>query len=280
MSGSIVRAGTVLGLVLVWGLAAWGLAASASPLAGQQHEHEAEPPEPMAGMHARMHAMMQAEGEPAFVEVSAEASVEVPADRAHVRFAVETEAADAAGATNQNAERMDAMLRALRDLQIPGTEIETSGYSLHPVYSRPEPGDTRTIESYRALNHVEVTLDDVEAVGRVIDAGVGAGANRVAGISFEATRTRAARLDALRSAVEKAREEAETIAVAMGVPLGPPLEVRGGAEAPPPVNYRAAMFEAARVDVETPVEPGKQSVSASVTIRYGLRTGRTGQAGG
>lgn len=205
---------------------------------------------------------------PPVIQVSANAAVDVPADRAHVRFAVETQAPSAAEATGENADRMDAVIRALRRLEVPGMEIETSGYQLNPVYNRPERGATATIEGYRALNHVEVTLGDVEAVGRVIDVGVTSGANRVAGLGFEATDTRAARLEALEMAVQKAREEAQTMADALGVALGAPLEVRGGAETPGPVRLSYARAEMMQAQATTPVEAGEHTVRASVTVKY------------
>lgn len=212
------------------------------------------------------------EAGPAFVEVSAVGRVDATTDRAVVRFAVETEATDAAEASQENARRMDAVLQAVRELGVEGTELETSGYQLSPIYRRPAQGGTQEIAGYRAQNFVEVTLDDVDAVGRVIDAAIGAGANRIAGLTFTARDTRPARLEALRIAVERAREEAETMAAALGVPLGPPLEVRTGGETDPPRPMMMRM-EAAQADVSTPIEAGDQTVTAHVTVRYRLQTG-------
>ncbi|MGD2071394.1 MAG: SIMPL domain-containing protein [Gemmatimonadota bacterium] len=212
-----------------------------------------------------------------FLEVSGTAQVSVPADRARIRFAVETRAPTAAEATGQNADRMDAVVGALRGLDLEGARLETSGYQLTPVYRRPERGgEQQVIDAYRALNHVELTVDDVDAVGRALDAGIEAGANRVAGLSFEARDTDEARLEAVRAAVAKARQEAQAMAGALGLPLGPPLEVRGGAQVPTPprpvayMRMDAAMEQAA----PTPVEPGEQTVTASVTIKYRLQVER------
>jgi len=219
-----------------------------------------------------MRGMMMQAQDPAFVEVSANAEVSVPVDRGTIRFAVETQAPSAGEASTQNATKMDAVLAALRELGVEGLTLETSGYQLQPVYRRPDETGTREIAAYRALNHVVARTDEIDGLGRIIDAGVGAGANRVAGITFEATDTRAARLDALRQAVEKARAEAEVMAQALGTPLGEALEVRGGADRPRPVPMMARM-EAAQAAPDTPIEPGSQTVSASVTVRFRLGEG-------
>jgi len=104
-----------------------------------------------------------------------------------------------------------------------------------------------------------------------LDSGIAAGANRVINLQFQAGDTRDARHEALREAVRTAREEAETIAEAMGVVLGPPLEVRGGATpGEPRVLARAAMMEE-MAGATTPIEAGRQTVSANVTIVYQIR---------
>lgn len=213
-----------------------------------------------------------ADPEAGFIQVSGNAQVDVPADRAHVVFAVETEAPDARAAVERNATLMDAVLSALRDLEAPGLDLETRGFQLQPQYQRSQ-GEMPRIRAYRALNHVAVTVDDVEAVGRIIDGAVGAGANRIASLSFEARDTRAARMEALRMAVQEARRQAETMAEALGLPLGPPLEVNGGSNPNPPRPLPMARMEMAQAAPSTPVEAGDQTVSASVTIKYRLGGG-------
>lgn len=206
------------------------------------------------------------------LEVSGSAEVRVPADRARITFAVETEDSTAGGAAAENARRMEAAIAALRDAGVEGLEIETRGYALQPRYRRPDGPGSREIDGYRARNLVVVTVPEVDAVGRLIDTAVGGGANRVTSLAFEAADTEPARLEALRRAVERARREAEAVAGALGVELGPALEVRTEARsARPQVRFRAeAAFQAPAPD--TPVEPGEQTVEATVTIRYRLGT--------
>lgn len=206
--------------------------------------------------------------EAGFVQVSGTADVSVPADRAHVLFAVETEAQDARSAVRMNAASMEAVIAALRGSGVEGLDLETSGFDLQPQYER-GPGEVTRIRAYRAQNHVSVTLDDVEAVGRVIDAATEAGANRVASLRFEARETDQPRLEALRLATEDARQQAEILAATLGLPLGPPLEVHVSSQRTPPVAF-AGMEMAMRAGPATPVEAGDQTVSASVTIKYRL----------
>lgn len=202
------------------------------------------------------------------IQVSGQAQIRVPADQVRVSFAVETEASTAAEATSRNADLMDSVIGALRAEGTPQVDIQTFGYELRPEYEvdRNAPG-TRTISGYRVLNNISVTLHDLQATGELLDRAIQAGANRISNLQFSASDTRQARLQALGEAVASAREQAEAIASAMGVGLGPALEVQGGANAPNPRTMPGIMLRAA-AEVTTPVEAGEQMVTANVTITY------------
>lgn len=205
------------------------------------------------------------------LQVTGQSQILVPADRVRISLTVETEGSSAADATAENARRMEAVMAEIRSLGISGLEIETFGYSLRPEYEVSREGTgTRAISGYRVQNNIRVTLPDVEATGRVMDRGIGAGANRIADLQFEASDTREARLEALREAVANAQEQAAAIASAMGVRLGIALEVQGGASAPSPRTPGGMMLRAA-AESTTPVEAGDQRVSASVTITYRIQ---------
>ncbi len=211
-----------------------------------------------------------AETDKGTIQVTGQAQILVPADRVSISFGVETEAESARTASALNAERMDEVIGAVRRSGVEGLRIETFGYSLNPEYRTPNRGDPsqRTISGYRATNNIRVILPDVGAAGEILDTAIGAGANRVLTLQFEASDTREARLEALREAVGVAQEEAQTIADAMGVTLGPPLEVRGGASpGEPRVLARAAVMDE-MAGIRTPIEAGRQTVSASVTVLF------------
>jgi uncharacterized protein YggE len=207
------------------------------------------------------------------LQVTGQAQITVPADLVRISFTVETEGASAGEATEENAGLMDAVIGAIRSMDLPGLDIETFGYTLRPEYRVSREGTgTRTISGYRVENNIRIELPDVDAAGDVLDRAVEAGANRVANLQFVASDTRAARLRALREAVSNAREQAEAIASAMGVELGIALEVQGGASAPNPRSPGGIMLRAS-AETATPVEAGDHLVTASVSITYRILEG-------
>lgn len=215
---------------------------------------------------------------PPVIRVAAAATVEVEPDRARLTVAVETRADSARQAAADNARRTEAVLRALRRLGISGEAVRTAGYQLQPVYERPpRPGPDGTREprlvGYRAVNSVEATVDSLPLVGTAIDAAIGAGANRVAGLHFELRNPEAPRREALSRAVETARARAEAAAAASGARLGPVMEIVILEDRPIPLRARALDVAAAEMAAETPVEPGILTVTETVTVVWRLEEG-------
>ena len=216
--------------------------------------------------------------------VNATAQVRRAPDRAVISLAVETVAPTAAEATRQNADRMSAVIEAVRRLGIDRSMIQTRRVELMPQYERDrmrperpmeqmEPREPRIV-GYIAVNQVVVTTDDVALVGRVVDAGVEAGANRVTGIHFQLREPETAYHEAVRLAVQRARREAEVVAAALGEPLGPALNVTTSSfyPVPPPAPMMRDMAMEQAAAMPTPVEPGELDVQATVSITFRIGT--------
>ena len=205
------------------------------------------------------------------VTVRGEAEVSAPPDRAVVQLGAETQSETAAVAQNQINSVMKAVLEEVRKAGVPNAALQTSNLELTPVYSNPRPdGTEQRIVAYRASNVVRVQLDDLSLVGKVIDAGLHAGANRVQGISFTLKNQGPTQAEALDQAVHEARTKADAIARALGQRLGPVLEViEEGARVRPPVPMMAMRVASS----PTPVESGQVEVQGSVTVRYALIAG-------
>lgn len=213
---------------------------------------------------------------PPTLHVSAEATVKRAPDVAVIQLAVETQAESAGEAGDENARRMDAVLAAIRGAGVSESQIRTRRLELQPRYDQRRDQETREIVAYRAVNQVTVRLEDVEATGEVVDAAVRAGANRVSGIHFELSDTQAAYHEALREAIAQARAEAEVAASALGLRLGPPIQVSTGGFRPPSPQamFRAtAGLQADRIEsMPPPVQPGEVEVAANVSIIWRLES--------
>jgi uncharacterized protein YggE len=232
------------------------------------------------------------------LSVSSTATTEVRPDQLSVTIGVETNGTSAQDAVLQNSNLTAQVIAAVRGLGIDENRIETSSYSVLPIYQYiqplqpcieiypPPPGcETRQeIIGYRATNTVTVTLDvpflrmvtpptpDVGA-GQVIDAAVRAGANRVDGILFfiSPDRQQEIRNTLIGDAIANARQRANIAAEALD------MAVTGVESATiNPIDFpifsvdlrEASAAGAASVSAPTQILPGQQEVSTTVSVVF------------
>jgi uncharacterized protein len=213
--------------------------------------------------------------QPRTLHVTAQGMIEREPEQGVVLLAVESEAANARAAADENATRMTQLVAALRGAGIPDRRIRTLSYELRPEYSRDTPRNEQPqrIVGYRAVNMVQVTVDTVARMGGIIDTAIGAGANRVASVSFRLRDPHAAHLEAVALAIRNARREADAVAEAAGERLGPPLNINtGGYNAPPPPMpmYARGGDMLQEMAMSTPVETGTLTIVAMVNVVYTL----------
>lgn len=205
---------------------------------------------------------------PCEVSVVGVGEMAVEPDRAQVVLGAVFEA-DTAGEAQHRVNRvLGQIIEDVRELEIEGTLIQTASISIQPVYDRPRNQAPR-VKGYRASNTVSVQVDDISQIGRVMDVGVAREANQGYGVTFMLQDRAAAERDAMRLAVDTARQKAEVIASALD--RGSMRVVRvteQGAEPPRPVMQRGVESMAMRsMDAApTPVEGGKITVRAQVTM--------------
>jgi uncharacterized protein len=205
--------------------------------------------------------------QPPSLHVSARGEVRVQPDRATVQVAVETRAANAAAAASQNAAIQQRVIAAIRALGIAAEQISTTGYNVFPDY-RYDPARQPQLIGYRVNNTVSVEVRNIDQVGPVLDAALGAGANSISGLRFYASTAEAARRDAMARAVQSARLDAEALARAAGGTLGELLEASVGAYYMPPPQPMMERMAAAAAPADTPISPGEQTVAVDVSTRW------------
>ena len=201
--------------------------------------------------------------------ISAEGRSEAAPDMASVALGVTTRGANAAAALAANAQRMDALMRALRGAGVAERDIQTSNVSVSPQYAYEE-GEAPRVTGYEANNTVNAKVRNLDNLGRTIDAAVGAGGNTVNGVSF-AHQNPDEQLDAARrDAAAGARRRADLYAAAFGLRVERVIAISesGGYAPPMPMMYEARMAADAAA---TPIAPGELTTSVSVNVTYELR---------
>jgi len=96
------------------------------------------------------------------------------------------------------------------ELGIEEDNIKTVTYSVSTNYD----WEARTVKGYRVTNTIQITVEDIDMVGKVIDTAAAAGANNIQGISFGISDEEAETLanDAYVLALQNAQAKADLIA--------------------------------------------------------------------
>src|ERR1700752_619824 len=123
--------------------------------------------------------------EPPLITVLGSGTAAGRPDTAEVSAGVVTQAPTAAQALAQNNAGMEKGIKAVTAMGIADKEIQTTHVSVVPQRRQgrqePQPPD---IVGYQVSNQVKIKVRDLAAVGRLLDALVGQGANVLGGISF------------------------------------------------------------------------------------------------
>jgi uncharacterized protein YggE len=116
------------------------------------------------------------------ISLTGSGSASAQSDQATVDLGVQITSESANDAIRENAEKMTYIIEAIKALGISEDDIVTTSYSVYPQYDWTEKG--RIFRGYTVTNLVQITINDLEIVGDVIDAAADAGANQINGISF------------------------------------------------------------------------------------------------
>ena len=208
--------------------------------------------------------------QPPFIAASAVGETRITPDRAMLNVAVESHAETAAAAGADNAVKQKRVIDAVKAAGVPAAQIRTAGYNVSPEYGQ-QRDKAPKVSGYRAYNTIQIEIRDIDAVGKVIDAALGAGATILGSLGLYASNTDPARRESLQKAVAKARAEGEAAASAAGGSLGALLELTIEPYGIPQPLMRSVMATAAvsgYPQAPTPIETGEIIVAAVVRVRW------------
>ena len=203
------------------------------------------------------------------LEISATGeSVRVP-DVAIVSAGVQTRAATARAALQQNAAQMERVRAALKRAGIEDRDIQTSNISLNPEYRYVENQPPR-LTGYTASNQVSVRFRDVARTGDILDALVAEGANQINGPTLTIDKPEAALDEARTKAIAAGRARAEVYARSLGMRVVRLLSVSesGGGYSPP---QPFVMMEARAQAASTKIDPGEQKLQVALSMVFELQ---------
>ncbi len=180
-----------------------------------------------------------------------------------ISLGVSTTSASAQSALDENNRLATDLIAVIKDSGVAPEDLQTSQLSINPSYD-----DKGAVTGYQVNNMVTATLRDITKAGALIDAaGKAAGdAVRVQQLAFSIDDDSTLRANARADAVRRAQAQAQQLAEAAGVALGPLHSITEA-----PLNnsrvYAAEMVTDAAAGA-VPIEAGSQELTVSVQVVF------------
>jgi uncharacterized protein YggE len=188
-------------------------------------------------------------------------------DTVSMTIGITTENPNVQQALKQNSAAASQLIDALRQLGLSDKQIETSSFTIYPKYDYSEGKSTLT--GYEVQHLFNITVQDVKQAGEVYAAAVANGANVARNLQFQLQNADLYYQEALKAAVQNAKEKAYTIARSLKVSLqDTPIEVVEETLAP---VYESSFDKKTAVlgaSAAPPIEAGEESIMAKVKMVF------------
>lgn len=211
---------------------------------------------------------------PRLASVTGQGEVTALPDMAQVTLGVEARKPTLAEARGQVSTTIERLLALTRELGIEPKHVDSSQLQVQPDYRWNEKDRQRVLLGYVVSRQVNVDLRDLDKLGTLMERAVSAGANQVHGARLDSSRRKELEREALTAAVADARQDAETLARAAGVKLGPVYRLEASSDGPP-VFYAKAMASApmdvAAEAAAATYEVAEMKFTASVNAQWELQ---------
>jgi uncharacterized protein len=199
------------------------------------------------------------------IKVKGEGEIAVQPDTASVNLGVVTESKELIDAQQQNSIVGNKVIDSLIALGIDRNQIQTFDYRIEPNYDYDQ--GKQIFRGYKVTHILEVKIDDLSIIGKVVDTAVQNGANYVANVQFTTRYKDAYYQQALVMALNNALSKAKTIANTIKVTLNStPLFVTEGTDVIQPFESHQVAF--AKGGSSTQILPGQLLIKASIAAEF------------
>lgn len=170
------------------------------------------------------------------INVNGEGKVKVAPDQVCISASVETKGNNAKDVKKQNDEKMDAVLKFIKKMNIPTADFKTKQVALNPQYDY-----EKKKTSYNATQTVEIVVRDLTKYDELMEGLVQQGINRIDRVSFESSKLAQYESEARKLAMKDAKVKAEEYVSVLGQKVGKAFTISDNSQVYRPQPMYAAM---------------------------------------
>ena len=200
------------------------------------------------------------------INVSGEGKVKVIPDQATIAVTVETKGNNAKDVKKQNDEKIDAVLKFIKKMNLAPADYKTQRVSLNPQYDY-----EKKKHSYNATQTIEILLRDLSKYDELMEGLVDQGINRIDNVTFQSSKLAQYQSEARKLAMKDAKLKAEDYVSVLGQKVGRAMTISDNSQTYFPQPMYAAMKTMEMSDASAPRQTlavGEINITANVTVSF------------
>lgn len=202
------------------------------------------------------------------VTVSGEGKVKVIPDEATISATVETKGNNAKDVKKQNDDKIDAVLKLIKKMNLAPADYRTQRVALNPQYDY-----EKKKTSYNAIQTVEIIVRDLTKYDELMEGLVGEGINRIDNVVFQSSKLAQYESEARKLAMKEAKHKAEDYVSVLGQKVGKAMSISDNSQgySPQPVYARMktmSLMESDGAPRNETLAAGEITITANVTVNF------------
>lgn len=198
--------------------------------------------------------------------VNGEGKVKVVPDQAAIAVTVETKGNNAKDVKKQNDEKIEAVLKFIKKMNLAPEDFKTKRVSLNPQYDY-----EKKKHSYNATQTIEILLKDLSKYDELMEGLVGEGINRIDNVTFQSSKLAQYQSEARKLAMKEAKLKAEDYVSVLGQKIGKAITISDNSQTYYPQPVYGAMKTMAMDTEAAPRETlaiGEINITANVSVNF------------
>ena len=200
------------------------------------------------------------------INVSGEGKIKVIPDEATIAVTVETKGNIAKDVKKQNDEKIEAVLKFIKKMNLAPADYKTQRVALNPQYDY-----EKKKHNYNATQTIEILLRDLSKYDELMDGLVDSGINRIDNVTFQSSKLAQYESEARKLAMKEAKMKAEDYVSVLGQKVGKAMTISDNSNSYQPQPVYARMKSMPMEDSSAPRETlavGEINIIANVTVSF------------
>jgi uncharacterized protein YggE len=201
------------------------------------------------------------------ISVNGEGKIKVVPDQASIAVTVETKGNNAKDVKKQNDQKIEAVLKFIKKMNLSPADYKTQRVALNPEYDY-----EKKKHNYNATQTIEILLKDLSKYDELMEGLVNEGINRIDMVTFQSSKLAEYQSEARKLAMKEAKLKAQDYVSVLGQKVGKAMTISDNSQTYYPQPVYAAMKTMAMSDREdAPRETlavGEINITANVSVSF------------